>query len=104
MPSKQAKVFISSADWMPRNMERRIETLIPIENPTVRRQILNEIMVVNLKDNCHSWVSDSEGRYQRLSSDEAFSAHSYFMTHPSYSGRGRAIKKLNRKSGGGTKE
>jgi polyphosphate kinase len=97
LPSKEAKIFISSADWMPRNLHRRIETLIPIENTTVRRQVLREIMAVNLRDTAHSWVSDGEGQYQRVQSDDAFSAHNYFMTNPSYSGRGSATKKVTGK-------
>ncbi len=101
LPSKHSKIFISSADWMPRNMLRRIETLIPIENTTVRRQVLNEIMMVNLKDTSHSWISDSDGRYQRVRSDEDFSAHAYFMTNPSLSGRGSRAKKVSRKISSG---
>jgi len=98
LPSKVAKIFISSADWMTRNLHRRIETLIPIENPTVRRQILDEIMVVNLEDTCHSWVSDGDGVYKRMSSGRNFSAFSYFMTNPSLSGRGSAAYKPPKKT------
>jgi len=98
LPSKNAKIFISSADWMTRNLHRRIETLIPIENPTVKRQILDEIMVVNLQDDCQSWVSDGDGVYRRVESVRGISAHDYFMNSPSLSGRGSAKRKTVRKS------
>ena len=98
LPSRQAKVYISSADWMPRNLYRRIETLVPIENETVHAQVLDEIMGANLKDTAQSWVLDGEGGFSRLDSD-GFSAHNYFMTNPSLSGRGSALDKKAGKKG-----
>jgi len=95
LPSPEAKVFISSADWMPRNFDRRVEAMVPIENPTVHEQILGQVMAANLKDNQQSWVLDLEGDYRRLrpeDPDDAFSAHSYFMNNPSLSGRGSALE------------
>ena len=99
LPSDEARLFISSADWMPRNLDRRVEALTPIENPTVHRQVLNQILVANLRDEAQSWTLDSEGRYTRdpaWDHPDAFSAHEYFMTNPSLSGRGQKVKDMPR--------
>ena len=99
MPSRQAKVFISSADWMPRNIEARVETFVPVENPTVHQQILDQIMVTSLNDNLQSWDLESDGRYTRDSpGDHPFSAHEYFMTNPSLSGRGSAVEPAKKRT------
>ncbi|HEY5008813.1 MAG TPA: RNA degradosome polyphosphate kinase, partial [Caulobacteraceae bacterium] len=99
MPSAQARVFISSVDWMPRNLDRRVESLVPVENPTTHQQVLAQIMVANLNDQAQSWNMDGQGRYRRAPNwdkPKAFSAHQYFMTNPSLSGRGQKVKDLPR--------
>ena len=95
LPSGKAKVFMSSADWMPRNLKRRVEVLVPIENPTVHRQVLNQILLANLKDNTQSWLLQSDGTYARVQPGKgirSFDAHQYFMKNASLSGRGTVME------------
>lgn len=91
LPSRQAKVFISSADWMQRNMDRRVEAMVPITNPTVHAQILGQIMTANFRDTLQSWHMLADGSWKRVSARQRhFSVHDYLMNNPSLSGRGSA--------------
>ncbi len=93
LPNKKSRVYISSADWMRRNLNRRVETLVEIKNPTVKAQIVSQIMAANMADEAQSWVLTPDGTYERYpvgDDDSGFSCHRFFMANPSLSGRGTA--------------
>ena len=93
LPSRQAKVYLTSADAMSRNLDRRVEVLVPVTNKTVHDQLLGQVMLANILDTEQSWSLDSNGQYERMrKGEDGFNCHEYFMSNPSLSGRGSALQ------------